>query len=77
MSSCAFAKLHPHDNDDSESRCRPIIDLQVYLLFLNRNSTMLLKLFIFSNLFVAFILHDCSLHRNDQYGLVLCLLGNY
>ena len=38
-------------------------------LLVHINSTTLLKLLI-SNLFVASILHYCSLHRNAQYGLV-------
>ena len=46
-------------------------DVRLILFILNkpRNSTTLRKLLI-SNLFVAPILHYCSLHRNAQYGLV-------
>ena len=49
----------------SESRCT--IDF-IYLT--KKNSTMLLKLLIFSHLFVASILHYWSWHRNAQYSLV-------
>ena len=42
----------------------------LYTLKKQINCRMLLKLFIFSNLFVASILNYCSFHRNAQYGLV-------
>ena len=67
MSVCMFCCLHAtflsyilnHD-----------VQFILFSFFLNLNSTTLIKLSMFSYVFAASILHNCSLHGNAQYGYV-------